>query len=66
MAHDTIGRKRFVNVSKLSNEQADTLAGQMGEKITMITDEAVKKVNKILNIYGLEAKMQITVSKLDK
>lgn len=52
-------RKRKVDVEKIDN--VDEVSEKITEKITNITDEAVNKVNKLLNIYGMEAKMQIAI-----
>jgi hypothetical protein len=54
-----IDRERKVDVSKMSPDQADSLAIQIGEKIKQITEKAVAEANHFLNIYGMSCKMQI-------
>lgn len=59
-------RKRTFDVEKLTLEEADSLSEQIGNKVKDICDEAVKKANKILNIYGLKAKMAIQIEGLQE
>jgi len=54
-------RVRKVDIDKLSDEELKALEERIGKKITNITDDAVKRANQILNIYGLRAKMQIVI-----
>lgn len=58
------GRERKVDISKMSIEQVDNLSLQVGQKVQQICDEAAAKVNEILNIYGMSAKMAIQFDKL--
>ena len=55
------GRKRKIDVSKLSNERIDELSDQIGEKVRKLVDETIKKVNKMLAVYDMQAKMQIVL-----
>lgn len=55
------GRERKVDVNKLSVEQADTIAVQIGEKIKQITERAVAEANSFLKIYGVSCQMQIVI-----
>lgn len=57
-------RERKVNVEAMSVEQVDELSAQIHEKMEQISQEACEKANKILNIYGLNAKMSIKIKKL--
>ena len=54
-------RKRSFDINKLSQEQAQEISAQIGEKVRLICDEACEKANKILNIYGMKAIMQIAI-----
>jgi hypothetical protein len=54
-------RKRSFDISKLSAEDADNISKQIGDRVRQICDEAVEKANKILNVYGMNAKMQILI-----
>jgi hypothetical protein len=60
---DTINRKRSVDVNKLDTEQVEQLIEQISKKILVMVDETVAQANKMLNVYGLEAKMQIAIQK---
>jgi hypothetical protein len=55
-------RKRSFDVNSLSKDAADKLSEEIGAKVRQICDEACEKANKILNIYGMEAKMQIVIN----
>lgn len=57
-------RVRKVDVETLSQEQADELSKQIGDKVVKIQTEALEKINKILNVYGMKAEMSVKVSKL--
>lgn len=54
-------RERKVDISKMSQEQVESISQQVGDKVRQICDEACEKANKILNIYGMNAKMQIVI-----
>lgn len=59
-----INRERKLNVEQLTPEQADQLSVQIGEKVREIEDKAIADTNRILNIYGMEAKMAIKIGKI--
>ncbi|NJO48243.1 MAG: hypothetical protein HC840_00845 [Leptolyngbyaceae cyanobacterium RM2_2_4] len=59
-------RERKVDISKLSTEAVDNLSTQIGDKVRQICDEAADKVNAILKIYGMSAKMAIKFDTLDQ
>jgi hypothetical protein len=54
-------RVRKVDVEKLDDKSIDNLQMEISKKITEITEEACEKANKLLNIYGFQAKMQIAL-----
>ena len=54
-----VDRERNVDIEKIEN--IDELSEKIGNKISNITEEAVDKANKILNIYGMRAEMQIVI-----
>jgi hypothetical protein len=56
-----IDRKRSIDIEKIDSKDIDLLSQQLGEKVRIIVDDAVEKANKLLNIYGLQAKMQIAL-----
>jgi hypothetical protein len=58
-------RERKLDINLLSPEQADVVATQLGEKIKQICDKAVEEANTLLNIYGMQAKMQIFIDGKD-
>lgn len=57
-------RERKVDVEKLTNEQTDELSTQIGQKVREQVDETVNKINTLLKVYGMEAKMQIVLGKI--
>lgn len=57
-------RKRSININGLSIEEVDNLGAQIGAKATEICQEAAVKLNKILNIYGMNAKIAIAFEPL--
>ncbi len=59
-------RERKVDVSKMNIQAVDDLSMQIGNKIREITDEAAAKVNAILGIYGMSAKIAIAFDTLPK
>jgi len=56
-----INRKRSVDVEKLSVEQVDRIKDQVVIKLRALIDDACEKANEIVNIYGLEAKMEFSL-----
>lgn len=58
-------RERKFNMKKLSQEEADQLGEQLGEKLRLMVDKTVEEANNFLKIYGLKAKMQIALESLD-
>lgn len=52
--------EKKVNIDELSTEQLEDLSKHIGETIRSITDEAAQKVNAILNLYGMSAKIAIS------
>lgn len=59
-------RVRKVDVEKLSLEQADLLSQQIGEKIAEIQKDALERMNRILNIYGMTCELSATIRKLEE
>lgn len=59
-------RKRQVDLTSLSNDQADQLAKQIGVEIAKIMDEANNKCNDMLKIYGLQTQIGYEITQLDK
>lgn len=57
-------RKRSFDISKLSPQDMDNLSVQIGEKVRNICDEAAAKVNAILSIYSMSAKIAIAFDDL--
>ena len=54
-----INRERKVDVNQLPPEQVDQLSIQIGDKVRGIVDEAADKVNALLKVYGLSAKIAL-------
>ncbi len=59
-------RERKVDVNKMTPDQVDVLSAQIGEKVRNICDDAANRVNAILNIYGMSAKIAIKFNELPK
>jgi len=57
MAASHTRRKRKINVEDLTLEQIDDISITLGEEVAKVMDEANKKCNKLLNIYGLQTKI---------
>lgn len=53
------------NLDHMSEDQAEVISELIGEKVRKICDEAVEKANKLLNVYGMSAKMQIVIDHPD-
>jgi len=58
-------RKRSVNVEGLTDEQLESVIAQISDKILAMVNETCDKSNKLLNVYGLEAKMEIKIQRKD-
>lgn len=58
-------RKRSIDISKLTIEEAEGIANQVGTKTREILDEAADKINKVLNIYSMKAKIAIVLEPLE-
>lgn len=52
-------RARKVVIENLSDEQADSIGFQLGERLGKICDKAAQEVNEITKIYGVTAKVVI-------
>ena len=59
-------RERKVDVQQLDDKVVDNLQIELSKKVTEIVDEACEKANKLLNIYGLQAKMQIALEEKEQ
>lgn len=59
-------RERKIDLSNKTPEEVDAITVQLGEKVRQICDEAVEKANRLLNVYGMSAMMQIVVDHSDK
>ena len=59
MAENLKKRKRKVDLTKMTDEQAELIGEQIGKKIGEIGDAAAAKINEITKIYGLKAKIAV-------
>jgi len=50
-------------IEQMEENKAQELAIQMGDKLRAISEEAVKKANKLAGLYGLEVEMQFVIKK---
>jgi len=54
---DTKERVRKIDVERLSEEQLETLEDQLQEKTSKIINDTSDRINKYLDVYGLEIKI---------
>lgn len=57
---------RNINVEKLTQEQLENAINQVSKQIQEEVDATCSKVNKLLNRYGLECRMEIAIEEIDK
>jgi frataxin-like iron-binding protein CyaY len=59
-------RKRKVTqeqLEKMSEEQLQKIEEKLGSKLREMVDRTCEEANKLLEIYGLQTKMQIVIEK---
>lgn len=54
-------RNRKVDVEKLSNEDAQRISDELGNRLKKISDDACAQANLLVNPYGLKVLMQFAV-----
>jgi hypothetical protein len=59
-------RKRKVDVEKMDDKALEKTQDELSKKIIEIADKACEDANKLLNIYGLQAKMQIALEEKEQ
>lgn len=59
-------RKRKVDVEKMDDKTLEKAEEELSKKIGQIVDKACADANKLLNIYGLQAKMQISLQEKEQ
>lgn len=59
-----MGRKRKVDLDKLSINELDDLSVQIGDRVRSILDKTSNRVNKILKTYNMSAKIAIAFDEL--
>ena len=57
-------RVRRIDVNLMSIEQADKLSVQIGQELAKIMDEANRKCNEMLNIYGLQTQIHYKIKQI--
>lgn len=57
-------RIRKVDIENVTQDRADELSKQIGDKVVQIQAEALEKINKVLNIYGMKGELNVLISKL--
>ena len=60
-----INRERKLDINNMPPEQVDAISKQLGDRIREICDKAVEEANRLLNVYGMSAKMQIVIDHPD-
>lgn len=58
---ETPERKRFIDINSLAEDQIADIEAQLGSKTREICDKACEEANKYLNVYGMQAQMQIVI-----
>lgn len=61
----SLQRERKLDITKLPPEQVDIISEQLGGRIREICDKACDDANRLLNVYGMQAKMQIVIDHPD-
>jgi hypothetical protein len=56
-----IQRERKIDISKMTQAEVAVLEQQLGGRIREICDKACEDANRLLNVYGMAAKMQIVI-----
>jgi hypothetical protein len=59
-------RIRKVNVNSLSEQELKNAEDIISKKMLEITDKAILEANRILNVYGFEAKMALQFKPIEK
>lgn len=59
-------RERKVDMSKMTIEQADRLSEMIGQELAKIMDEANRKCNEMLNIYGLQTQIHYQIVQIEE
>jgi hypothetical protein len=59
MTKEISKRRRKVDVEKIPANDVESVGEALGKKIAAITDKAAEEVNKLTEIYGLQAKVAI-------
>lgn len=54
-------RKRSIDIANLSKEEAENLSQQIGGRVRAMVDEAAEKINALLKIYSMEAKLSVVI-----
>lgn len=59
-----VERERSLDINKLSKEDMTNLSNSLGQKTREMVDEAANKINALLKIYGMTAKLQVVIEQL--
>lgn len=59
-----VERERSLDINKLSKEDLTNLSNSLGQKTREMVDEAADKINALLKIYGMTAKLQVVIEQL--
>lgn len=57
-----VQREKLIDINKLDKASADALSLQLGVATRNMVDEAADKINNLLKIYGMSAKLQVVIS----
>lgn len=59
-----VERERSLDIHKLSKEDLANLSNFLGQKTREMVDDAADKINALLKIYGMTAKLQVVIEQL--
>lgn len=54
-------RKRNVDIDKVDDANIEDLSNKIGQKVNKMIDDVIAEVNKLLGVYGMEAKMEVII-----
>lgn len=58
-------QQKPLEINKLSKEEVQNLSDSLGIKVRGMVDEAADKINALLKIYSMNAKLQVVIEQLD-
>lgn len=66
MAKKSKKTTKQVNIEEMDQKEIDQLSITLGEKVRHLCDIACEKANKVLNPFGMNARMQFLIEPIKK